>query len=135
MMDEPTSALDVVAQRSLMTKIKELQRNLGFAVIFVTHDMSVVSRYSDRRDGDVRGPGRGDGADRAIFAQPLPPVHTWIDERLPVHPGPATELDRDPGQSPGLGPTTERMPVPSPLPTMSCRPASRVAPELYRVGE
>ncbi len=48
MMDEPTSALDVVAQRSLMTKIRELQRSLGFAVIFVTHDMSVVSRYSDR---------------------------------------------------------------------------------------
>ena len=47
-MDEPTSALDVVAQRSLMTKIKDLQRSLGFAVIFVTHDMSVVSRYSDR---------------------------------------------------------------------------------------
>ena len=32
-MDEPTSALDVVAQQSLMSKIKELQRNLGFAVI------------------------------------------------------------------------------------------------------
>ena len=48
MMDEPTSALDVVAQQSLMTKVKELQRSLGFAVIFVTHDMSVVSRYSDR---------------------------------------------------------------------------------------
>src|SRR6516165_3811846 len=47
-MDEPTSALDVVAQRSLMTQIKELQRRLGFAVIFVTHDMSLVSHYSDR---------------------------------------------------------------------------------------
>ena len=39
-MDEPTSALDVVAQRSLMAQIKELQDRLGFAVIFVTHDMS-----------------------------------------------------------------------------------------------
>jgi peptide/nickel transport system ATP-binding protein len=46
LMDEPTSALDVVAQRSMMTKIKELQRSLGFAVVFVTHDMSVVKRYS-----------------------------------------------------------------------------------------
>ncbi|HAW09645.1 MAG TPA: dipeptide/oligopeptide/nickel ABC transporter ATP-binding protein, partial [Chloroflexi bacterium] len=35
-MDEPTSALDVVAQRSLMIKIKDLQKSLGFAVIFVT---------------------------------------------------------------------------------------------------
>ena len=47
-MDEPTSALDVVAQRSLMMQIKELQQQLGFAVIFVTHDMSLVSHFSDR---------------------------------------------------------------------------------------
>jgi peptide/nickel transport system ATP-binding protein len=47
-MDEPTSALDVVAQRSLMVQIKELQQKLGFAVIFVTHDMSLVSHFSDQ---------------------------------------------------------------------------------------
>ncbi|HMK97930.1 MAG TPA: ABC transporter ATP-binding protein, partial [Acidimicrobiales bacterium] len=47
-MDEPTSALDVVAQRSLMRQIKDLQRQLGFAVIFVTHDISLVHHFSDR---------------------------------------------------------------------------------------
>src|SRR5204863_7615936 len=47
-MDEPTSALDVVGQRSLMVQIKELQEQLGFAVVFVTHDMSLVSHFSDR---------------------------------------------------------------------------------------
>ena len=47
-MDEPTSALDVVAQRSLMRQIKDLQQELGFAVIFVTHDISLVRHYSDR---------------------------------------------------------------------------------------
>ncbi|MGO8888614.1 MAG: ABC transporter ATP-binding protein, partial [Streptosporangiaceae bacterium] len=47
-MDEPTSALDVVAQRSLMVQIKELQQTYGFAVIFVTHDMSLISHFSDR---------------------------------------------------------------------------------------
>ena len=47
-MDEPTSALDVVAQRSLMVQIKELQLAFGFAVIFVTHDMSLISHFSDR---------------------------------------------------------------------------------------
>src|SRR5215472_13631545 len=47
-MDEPTSALDVVAQRSLMIQIKELQEQLGFAIIFVTHDMSLVRHFSDR---------------------------------------------------------------------------------------
>ena len=47
-MDEPTSALDVVGQRSLMRQIKELQNKLGFAVIFVTHDISLVRHFSDR---------------------------------------------------------------------------------------
>ena len=47
-MDEPTSALDVVGQRSLMRQIKELQDRLGFAVIFVTHDISLVRHFSDR---------------------------------------------------------------------------------------
>jgi peptide/nickel transport system ATP-binding protein len=47
-MDEPTSALDVVAQRSLMLQIKDLQRRIGFAAVFVTHDMSLVSHFSDR---------------------------------------------------------------------------------------
>jgi peptide/nickel transport system ATP-binding protein len=46
-MDEPTSALDVVAQRSLMRRVKALQEEFGFAVVFVTHDMSLVSHYSE----------------------------------------------------------------------------------------
>ena len=56
-MDEPTSALDVVAQRSLMTQIKDLQQQFGFAVIFVTHDMSVVATLLRPRDGHVRRSG------------------------------------------------------------------------------
>ena len=54
-MDEPTSALDVVAQRSLMLQIKELQRKIGFAAIFVTHDareaMLVATRIGLLREG------------------------------------------------------------------------------------
>ena len=57
-MDEPTSALDVVAQRSLMVQIKELQQRLGFAVVFVTHDMSLVSHFSDRLVVMYAGAGR-----------------------------------------------------------------------------
>ena len=62
-MDEPTSALDVVAQRSLMVQIKELQQQLGFAVVFVTHDMSLVSHFSDQLLVMYAGPGRRDRPD------------------------------------------------------------------------
>ena len=85
-MDEPTSALDVVAQRSLMTQIKELQREIGFAVIFVTHDMSLVSHYSDRLDGDVRRAGRGGRADPADLRQPAAPLLARAARGLPRHP-------------------------------------------------
>ena len=72
-MDEPTSALDVVAQRSLMSQIKELQEQLGFAVIFVTHDMSVVSHYSDRVMVMYAGQIAEAAADPADVRKPLHP--------------------------------------------------------------
>ncbi len=72
-MDEPTSALDVVAQRSLMLQIKELQRELGFAVIFVTHDMSLVSHFSDRLMVMYAGQAVEFGPTRKVFDDPLHP--------------------------------------------------------------
>ena len=115
-MDEPTSALDVVAQRSLMTKIKELQRNLGFAVIFVTHDMSVVSRYCDRvlvmYAGQIAEAARTD----AIFERPLHPYTRGLMNAFPSVTGPRRELARDPGRAARPRPTARRLPLPSALP-------------------
>ena len=95
-MDEPTSALDVVAQRSLMTKIRDLQRSLGFAVIFVTHDMSVVSRYSRPRARHVRRPGRRGGRTEAIFERPLHPYTRGLMNAFPSVTRPAPRAGRDP---------------------------------------
>ena len=101
-MDEPTSALDVVAQQSLMTKIKDLQRSLGFAVIFVTHDMSVVSRYSDRvlvmYAGQVAEAARTD----AVFERPLHPYTRGLMNAFPSVRGPRRELAGIPGSPPDL---------------------------------
>src|SRR5690349_23917377 len=41
-MDEPTTALDVVIQRQIIEKIIELKDRLGFAVVFITHDLSLL---------------------------------------------------------------------------------------------
>ena len=82
-MDEPTSALDVVAQRSLMTKIRELQQKLGFAVIFVTHDMHVVSRYSDRVLVMYAGQVVEAAPTETIFAKPAAPLQPRADGRVP----------------------------------------------------
>ncbi len=47
-MDEPTTALDVVVQRTIIEKIADLRKQLGFSVIFITHDLSLLVEISDR---------------------------------------------------------------------------------------
>jgi len=47
-MDEPTTALDVVVQREILDEITRLRAELGFAVIFITHDLPLLLEISDR---------------------------------------------------------------------------------------
>ncbi|GAA4975689.1 ABC transporter ATP-binding protein [Actinoplanes utahensis] len=56
-MDEPTTALDVVVQREILREISRLRDELGFAVVFITHDLPLLLEISDRiavmRDGAI----------------------------------------------------------------------------------
>ncbi len=101
-MDEPTSALDVVAQRSLMVQIKELQEKLGFAVIFVTHDMSLISNFSDRLAVMYAGQVAELGSTRQLFNRPLHPYTKGLLEAFPSVRGPKRHLLGIPGQPPDL---------------------------------
>jgi peptide/nickel transport system ATP-binding protein len=101
-MDEPTSALDVVAQRSLMTQIKELQQAYGFAVIFVTHDMSLISHFSDRLMVMYAGQIDELGDTRTIFDRPLHPYTQGLLEAFPSIRGPRVPLKGIPGNPPDL---------------------------------
>jgi len=102
-MDEPTSALDVVAQRSLMVQIKELQEQLGFAVIFVTHDMSLVRHFSDRLMVMYAAQVAEFGTTKRLFAQPLHPYTAGLMEAFPSIKGPRVPLTGIPGSPPDLG--------------------------------
>jgi peptide/nickel transport system ATP-binding protein len=132
-MDEPTSALDVVAQRSLMVQIKELQQQLGFAVIFVTHDMSLVSHFSDKLLVMYAGQVVEAGPTRTVFDAPSHPYSQGLLDAFPSIRGPKVPLTGIPGSPPDLG-----------KPPAGCRfnPRCPVAfdlcheqePELYHVG-
>ena len=133
-MDEPTSALDVVAQQSLMRKVKDLQRRLDFAVIFVTHDMSVVSRYSDRvlvmYAGKVAESARTD----VIFDQPLHPYTRGLMSAFPSVRGPRRDLVGIPGNPPDLArpPSGCRFHPRCPAVMPACLTRE---PQLYPVGD
>jgi len=47
-MDEPTTALDVVVQREILSQVVELKETLGFAILFITHDLSLLLELADR---------------------------------------------------------------------------------------
>ena len=91
-MDEPTTALDVVVQQEIMAQIKDLQRELGFAILFITHDMSLMVELSDRMA--VMYAGRFVETARAgeIFAAPRHPYTRALMNAFPPMSGPRTRL-------------------------------------------
>ena len=101
-MDEPTSALDVVAQRSLMRQVENLRRSLGFAVLFVTHDMSVVSHFSDRLAVMYAGEIVELGATREVFDRPRHPYSSGLMDAFPSIVGEKRELTGIAGNPPSL---------------------------------
>ena len=131
-MDEPTSALDVVAQRSLMVQIKELQKELGFAIIFVTHDMSLVSHFSDRLIVMYGGQIAELGTTRTVFDTPRHPYSKGLLEAFPSIRGPKVPLLGIPGTPPDLGtpPPGCRFAPRCPNVMPSC---TETGPELYDV--
>jgi peptide/nickel transport system ATP-binding protein len=132
-MDEPTSALDVVAQRSLMVQIKELQQRLGFAVIFVTHDMSLVSHFSDQLLVMYAGQVIETGPTRAVFDSPAHPYSRGLLDAFPSIRGPRVELTGIPGSPPDLArlPAGCRFQPRCPVRFDEC---ATVLPDLYQVG-
>ena len=106
-MDEPTSALDVVAQRSLMVQIKELQQQIGFAVIFVTHDMSLVSHFSDNLMVMYAGQVAEIGPTRRLFDSPSHPYTVGLMDAFPSIRGPKRSLSGIPGRPPDLAKVQE----------------------------
>ena len=72
--DEPTTALDVTVQREVLDLLRDLQRDLGTAIILITHDMGVVAEMADRVIVMREGRRVEEGPVAEIFARPRRPT-------------------------------------------------------------
>ena len=76
--DEPTTALDVVVQKDVLAMIRDVQRQMGSSVVFVTHDMSVHANTADRVGIIYAGRLVEEAPTRTLFAAPgIPTPPIW----------------------------------------------------------
>jgi peptide/nickel transport system ATP-binding protein len=72
--DEPTTALDVTVQKNILQLIKELQEEQKMGVIFITHDLGVVSEIADRIAVMYKGKIVETNSRKEIFVNPQHPI-------------------------------------------------------------
>ena len=101
-MDEPTTALDVVVQREILQEIETLQRELGFAVLFITHDLSLLVEFSHRIAIMYAGKIVELGTARGLFERPLHPYTVGLMQSFPPLTGERQRLLGIPGSPPDL---------------------------------
>ncbi|MBL9189889.1 MAG: ABC transporter ATP-binding protein [Opitutaceae bacterium] len=82
--DEPTTALDVTVQAQILELIKKMQRDLGMAVIFITHDLGVVSGLCDRVQVMYAGRIVETADVRTLFHAPLHPYTRALQRSIPA---------------------------------------------------
>lgn len=71
--DEPTTALDVTVQKNILELLKDLQRQTGMSVVFITHDLGVIAEIADRVAVMYKGRIVEEGSVRELFTHPKHP--------------------------------------------------------------
>jgi oligopeptide/dipeptide ABC transporter ATP-binding protein len=98
--DEPTTALDATIQAQILDLLRGLQRELGMAVVLITHDLGVVAEVAHRVLVMYAGKVVETAPSDAIFARPFHPYTEGLLASIPRLEGPISRLDAIPGQVP-----------------------------------
>ena len=101
-MDEPTTALDVVVQREILAEIAELKERLGFSVLFITHDLSLLLEIADRIVIMYAGQLVESGTGEQIHTRSAHPYTRGLLDSFPRVHGPRRKLAGIPGSPPDL---------------------------------
>jgi peptide/nickel transport system ATP-binding protein len=101
-LDEPTTALDVVVQREILEELGHLKDELGFAVLFITHDLSLLVEFSDRIAIMYAGEIVEQAPAEALFRDPKHPYTVGLMSSFPPLTGPLARIKGIPGAPPNL---------------------------------
>jgi peptide/nickel transport system ATP-binding protein len=132
--DEPTTALDVVTQAQILSRLARLRRERGMALLFITHDISVVVQTCDRVAVMYGGKIMETGPVRQVFGTPFHPYTMGLTNAFPTLEGAQRELISIPGTPPDLldPPVGCRFAERCPFATERCRSED---PVHHRVGQ
>jgi len=100
--DEPTTALDVTVQAQILELIRRMQKERNMAVIFITHDLAVVSGLCDRVQVMYGGRILETGGTRDLFYRPLHPYTRALQKSIPAIQPKGAELYTIRGMPPDL---------------------------------
>jgi oligopeptide transport system ATP-binding protein len=100
--DEPTTALDVTVQAQILELIRKMQRELGTAVIFITHDVGIVSGFCDRVLVMYAGRIVESASTAQIFYEPKHPYNQALQKSIPALHEKEESLYTIPGSPPDL---------------------------------
>ena len=101
-MDEPTTALDVVTQREILEELMELRERLGFAVLFITHDLSLLVEIADSIAVMYAGRLVEQATAEALYQAPRHPYTLGLLHSFPALHGPRKQMTGIPGSPPDL---------------------------------
>jgi peptide/nickel transport system ATP-binding protein/peptide/nickel transport system permease protein len=128
-LDEPTTALDVVVQRSIIQSLNELRRELGFAVVFITHDLSLLIEIADRVAIMYAGGVMEEAPARELYTHPGHPYTRALMSAFPPLGGERRRVDGLPGRPPDLRELPPGCPF-APRCTEALEECTRIAPPL-----
>jgi peptide/nickel transport system ATP-binding protein len=101
-MDEPTTALDVVVQKDILQQIQHLKDTMGFSILFITHDVSLMVEFSDYMAIMYAGEIVEKAPARDIFTQPIHPYTQGLLGSFPSLVGKKRKLTGIAGSPPDL---------------------------------